>query len=306
MYGSFHISPIHYPNYKVSMNDYYKILQVPKDASQDLIKKQYRKLAFDQHPDRNKNNNATTIIQELNEAYSVLRNPETRRIYNAKLITPAQVQAPNVSDTFYSEVEKFLKLFTQKANIFSALFTDAFYYKNIKKAPDTYVEVPLLIIEMINGCKKNVTYYIQDICPQCNGNQATKVFAFGCMCNGSGLIEIEKKTTINFPAGVIPGSEMRIKGKGTSGRGLISNGDLVFEIIIQDNEYWCDENLNVFGYYTSTNTDKVNIKTPRGMFTAVNTGKEIIFKNTGLFNRKTGEIGNFIAVLQNNIQNNFF
>lgn len=282
------------------MKDYYKILELPKDANQNTIKKQYRKLAFENHPDRSKKTNATTIFQEINEAYSVLRDPETRRIYNAKTTPAPIINAPNnVSETFYAEVEKFLKLFTQKTNIFSSLFLDSFYYKNIKKAPDTYVEVPLLIIEMINGCRKTVLYHIQDLCPQCQGNQATKVFTFGCMCNGSGLIEIEKKTIINFPAGVIPGSEMRIKGKGTSGRNLIANGDLVFEVVIKDDEYWCDD-LNIYTYCNyDINNNKINIKTPRGIYTTINEGKEIVLKKAGLFDRKTGQTGDFIAIPTN-------
>jgi DnaJ-class molecular chaperone len=295
------------------MKDYYKILNVPQNASLDEIKNKYKKLAFTYHPDRNKQSDATEKIQEINEAYSVLRNPETRRIYNEKITQkPQQQPTNNVDNAFYYEVEKFIKLFNQKVNIFSALFTDSFYYRNIKKAPDTYVEVPLLMIEMINGCRKTINYYVQDVCTQCNGNQANKVFAFGCMCNGTGLIEIEKKITINFPAGVIPGSEMRITNKGTSGRGLISNGDLVFEIVIQDNEYWCDEELNIYGYYTAIAAEKINIKTPRGIYCAKNTGKDIFFKNLGLLNRKTGEIGKFIAINDNakntfiNNNNNFF
>ena len=63
--------------------DYYKILGVDKKASQDDIKKAYRKLAVKYHPDKNPNNKAAEEkFKELNEAYEVLSNPENRKKYD--------------------------------------------------------------------------------------------------------------------------------------------------------------------------------------------------------------------------------
>ena len=63
--------------------DYYKALGVPRNASEDDIKRAYRTLAMQFHPDRNKSKDAEAKMQELNEAYAVLSDPEKRKQYDA-------------------------------------------------------------------------------------------------------------------------------------------------------------------------------------------------------------------------------
>jgi molecular chaperone DnaJ len=63
--------------------DYYKVLGVPKDASADDVKKAYRKLARQLHPDRNRDDTASeTRFKEVSEAYSVLSDPGKRKEYD--------------------------------------------------------------------------------------------------------------------------------------------------------------------------------------------------------------------------------
>jgi curved DNA-binding protein len=63
--------------------DYYAVLGVPRDASADAIKKAYRKLARQYHPDVNKTAGAEARFKEINEAYEVLSDPEKRKRYDA-------------------------------------------------------------------------------------------------------------------------------------------------------------------------------------------------------------------------------
>ncbi len=64
------------------MQDYYSVLGVPKNATQDQIKKAYRELALRYHPDRNKEKGAESRFKEINEAYAVLGDEEKRRKYD--------------------------------------------------------------------------------------------------------------------------------------------------------------------------------------------------------------------------------
>jgi DnaJ-class molecular chaperone len=62
--------------------NYYEILGVDKDATQEQIKKAYRELALKYHPDRNRSPDATQKTQEINEAYAVLINEDSRKMYD--------------------------------------------------------------------------------------------------------------------------------------------------------------------------------------------------------------------------------
>jgi len=62
--------------------DYYEVLGIQKNASQDEIKAQYRKLALKFHPDRNKSHDAGEHFKEISEAYAILSDAEKRKIYD--------------------------------------------------------------------------------------------------------------------------------------------------------------------------------------------------------------------------------
>ena len=66
----------------MEFKDYYKIMGVARDASQDEIKRTYRKLARKYHPDVSKEKDAETRFKELGEAYEVLKDPEKRTEYD--------------------------------------------------------------------------------------------------------------------------------------------------------------------------------------------------------------------------------
>lgn len=89
------------------MKNYYSVLQVDPKADKDIIEVVYKKLAFRYHPDRNKTSNALVKMQDINEAYEVLKDPSSRRNFDVTF-SPANTNTyshHNNSD-LYAEVQR--------------------------------------------------------------------------------------------------------------------------------------------------------------------------------------------------------
>ncbi len=71
--------------------DYYQVLGVARNATAEEIRRAFRKLAFDYHPDRNHEDEAEKRFKEINEAYEILSNPEKRAAYNAPVYAHPQI-----------------------------------------------------------------------------------------------------------------------------------------------------------------------------------------------------------------------
>jgi len=104
--------------------DFYRVLGVSREASNDAIKKAYRKLVFEHHPDRNPDNKeAEDKIREINAAYEVIGDPESRRSYDR--LNWGEVFAPDVVDVsiILEEMEK--KLFDEgRKELFEVLIKE--------------------------------------------------------------------------------------------------------------------------------------------------------------------------------------
>jgi DnaJ-class molecular chaperone len=106
------------------MKDYYKILGVSRNATVEEIKKSYRKLAFQFHPDRNNDPSSHVFIKDINEAYDVLGD-ETKRIkYNNKLDNPVYYKTTTISKTYKAPKTAF------RRQTFYRKKTNSFNYKN--------------------------------------------------------------------------------------------------------------------------------------------------------------------------------
>lgn len=135
-----------------SQPDYYKILEVDKNCTIDDIKQAYRSLAKTYHPDVNKSPEAAEKFKQINEAHSILSDPNKRARYD-------QIKAygsgfpPNMSD------------------IFSDFFGGGtFRYQNARDFEDLniYKEINLTFLESVLGCKKNIEVPKSTKCTHCN------------------------------------------------------------------------------------------------------------------------------------------
>ncbi len=182
------------------MKDYYEILGVGRDASQEEIKIAYRKLALKYHPDRNPGNKeAEEKFKEINEAYDVLSDPKKRQKYDAAL-----------EGDFFGEMD---------FNLGDLL--DILLGK--KKPKELSLNLELTLEECAYGAKKEIFYELKD-CPTCKGKgyiedsgyrqgNFYKNVLFCGRCNGTGKLLTEngkKKVIINIPPGVDEGDKLRL------------------------------------------------------------------------------------------------
>ncbi len=247
-------------------DELYKTLGVKKDASEDEIKKAYRKLARQYHPDRNPGDKAAEEkFKEISAAHDVLSDPEKRKEYDAGPSfgpfggaggNPFGAGGGAQSGSFGADF----------GDIFSGLFNRGGGRAQARqvRGRDLETEVRLDFDQAINGTQISVTVPKAERCETCHGSGAApgtspvtcprcggrgidpqnqgffsisqpcpqcggsgEIIEDPCpTCGGSGLTQQNKRFKVNIPAGVKDGSRIRLAGKGEAGPRGGPNGDL--------------------------------------------------------------------------------
>ena len=147
----------------MSSESFYTILGVNENATQDEIKKAYRKKAVEHHPDRG---GSEEQFKKISEAYDNLSDETKRRNYDNRNNNP------------FSNFGGF------GGNPFEDFFGNQFYKQRKRSVPDKIIEINVGAIESYKGSEKTITYQRKHSCNTCNGNGGDKIICDGCSGNG--------------------------------------------------------------------------------------------------------------------------
>ena len=258
------------------MNEnYYDILGVSKNASENDIKRAYRKLAVKNHPDKHPGDKTIEEkFKKINEAYATLSDKEKRAAYDNAQASPFGRSTFTASDG--RNVDDILnKFFNDGGFNFNEFVHDKQKQSRTVHADDENLNIKIGISisfeEAYTGCKKTISYTIKDACtacdgtgydktskviscPDCNGrgfnvvndslfgfSEKKKIHCKSCKgsgvrrekpcheCGSSGTKTVTKNVSINVPAGISDGTELRAANCGSVGR-FGERGDLYIVI----------------------------------------------------------------------------
>lgn len=264
----------------MSKRDYYEVLGVPEDASKQDIRKAYRKLAREYHPDVNKADDAEEKFKEVKEAYEVLKDDQKRAQYDQF------GHAAGAQGGFGGGAQDFSGF----GDIFDMFFGGG--GRQDPNAPrqgaDLQYTMTLTFEEAVFGKEAEITIPKDEPCKTCDGSgakpgtkpttcqrchgsgqiQTEQNTPFGRVvnqstcnqCRGSGQIITDKCTTcggggtvkehvkvkVSIPAGIDDGQQIRLSGKGEKGMNGGPPGDLFVVIRVQEHEFFEREGDNIF------------------------------------------------------------
>lgn len=255
--------------------DYYEVLGVERDCDTGAIKKAYRKLAMQYHPDRNPGDKeAEDKFKEASEAYSVLQDPEKRAVYDQYGHDGLNNQG------FGGGFGGFEDMFSSFGDIFEDLFGGGFSRGRSSNRPqkggDLRYDLKIDFMEAAFGLETEIQISKMERCEICNGSGAAegsqpetcrtcrgsgqvtrnqgfftvstpcnvcggrgKVVAEPCTtCRGSGAIRVTKTVSVKIPPGVDDGMRLRLSGEGEPGVNGGPAGDLYVFIKVKPHKFF--------------------------------------------------------------------
>jgi molecular chaperone DnaJ len=258
--------------------DYYEVLAVARDASDQEIKSAYRKQALKYHPDRNPGDKqAEEKFKEAAEAYSVLSDPDKRQRYDA-------YGHAGLGNTGGFDPGAFTDFGDILGDLFG--FGDVFGRRRggPRRGADLRYNLELTFEEAVFGTETHIQIPKSEACQTCGGNGsapgtqpaqcnqcggrgqvmfqqgffsvartcgrcrgAGRIISSPCPdCDGDGAIPVERKLQIRIPAGVDTGSQLRITGEGEPGSAGGPAGDLYVVIRAAEHPFFRREGTSLF------------------------------------------------------------
>jgi curved DNA-binding protein len=211
--------------------DYYETLGVPRTASEEEVKRAYRRLARQHHPDLHPDKDKdlhTRTMQEVNEAYAVLGSKENRAKYD-RLGTDWEKGGPPPQDREDSGAgasgeEAF-------SDFFRHMFREASERRSAREEFPSELDIEaaldLTLEEAVAGVEKSFSLMAAGLCRACHGT-GREGASFCPRCSGVGEIRRQRQVKTKIPPGLLAGSRIRLKGQGNDG--AHNRGDLYLTV----------------------------------------------------------------------------
>jgi len=278
----------------MEFKDYYKIMGVKRDATQDEVKRAYRKLARKYHPDVSKEADAEIRFKEIGEAYEVLKDPEKRAAYDQLGMSWKSGQdfrPPPDWDTGFEhrgasaeemDPEAFSDFFESLFGRGSRTATGQRSQRFHARGEDHHAKVLISIEDAYKGAKKSVTLRSPEIDQQ--GHVHLK----------------ERNLSVQIPKGIRQGQKIRLAGQGAVGFGEGKSGDLYLEIEFESHPLYRVHQKDVYidlpvAPWEAALGAKIKVPTPSGLIELnipanIKPGSKLRLKGKGIPGNPPGDI----------------
>jgi molecular chaperone DnaJ len=265
-----------------TQHDYYELLGVARDASDADIKRAFRKLARELHPDVNDAPDAEERFRQVAEAYEVLSKPESRQLYDR--FGHAGLRSGGFQPGHFD--------FGSLTDIFSAFFGDDLFGTTGRptrsRGADLIAEVEVELVEAARGTTREVAYDVAVTCAHCGGDGAEpgtavrtcetcggagrvqqvarsllgefvrstacptcagagRIVVTPCReCAGAGRVAEQRTLLVDIPAGIHDGQRIRLSGEGHVGEGGGRAGDIYVQVRVRPDPRFVREGNDVF------------------------------------------------------------
>ena len=284
----------------MQFRDYYEIMGVERNATQDEIKRAYRKLARKYHPDISKEPDAEARFKEMGEAYEVLKDPEKRAAYDqlGKNYKAGQDFTPPPGWDAGFEFSGGGFGGGADAGVFSDFFETLFGRGGFTagkarpgefhmRGQDHHAKIVIDLEDAIHGASRTITLQVPEVDPQ-------------------GHVYTRKRTlNVNIPKGVKQGQQIRLAGQGAPGVGQGATGDLYLEIEFRPHAHYRVEGRDIYLELPLTPWEAalgstVKVPTPTGIVemkipAGSGSGRKLRLKGRGIPGKTAGD---FYVVLK--------
>ncbi len=282
--------------------DYYEIMGVKRDATQDEIKRAYRKLARKYHPDVSEEADAEARFKDVGEAYEVLKDPEKRAAYDQ---LGAQWQAgqdfrppPDWDAGFEFSGGGYTAGGADHSAFFEELFGRGFAQSGgvgsrhsfHMRGEDHHAKVLIDLEDSFSGATRSISLHVPEITE--DGHVITR----------------ERTLNVRIPKGIRPGQQIRLAGQGGPGLGDAEPGDLFLEVEFREHPLYRVDGADIYldlpvAPWEATLGASIKVPTPSGSVDLKipansNQGRKLRLKGKGLFSKTPGDM---YVVLQVNL-----